>query len=444
MLSGTTTPRPAPLTEERKIMNAARLRPIALAAAALVNGCAAPSDPASIDTGEAVAAATTSAPRGEGPALRLEQAERSLDVGRDLTGARASLATLVADPTLTPEQRDEARLSLSRAVEAGGDHEAAISAVEALLAEHPDGTRFPLEEAAEGRLRKLLTGSDAEPRRRAEDGRPVAPFARALARYFPAPNTGHTTLELRLLAFGGSSEQSDRLGTFAVDRAVRDQRRQACPLCDDRLSIHTASGRSGSWVGVARSRAELPSALAIFYFDLGAGRIPARYDAELPLPSADIAARLSRGDGLIAVRERPGAPPVVLIAAPRDAQLADVEEVLAAMKTIPSEPVVVPLKADLRSEEIQAVVRGSFGAYRSCYEAVLTRIPTAAGTAKMHFTIRADGSVDGVSMEPTDGALHDATFEACMTTATSALVFPATTASGHTTVTYPVVFTPGP
>ncbi len=363
-------------------------------------------------------------------------------MGRDVAGAQASLAQVLTDPALTPEQRDEARLSLSRALEAGGDHEAAVAAVEALLAEHPDGSRFPLEEAAEGRLRKLLTGADAEPRRRAEDSRPVAPFARVLTRYFPAPNAANAPLELRLYAFGGSSDQSDRLGTFAVDRAIRDQRQKACPLCDDRLSIHTSSSRTGSWVGIARSRARLANALAVYYFDLGEGRIPARYDAELPLPSADVAARLARGDGLIAVRERPGAPPVVLIAAPRGAQLAEVEEALSLLTTLPTEPVAVPLKADLRPAEIQAVVRRSFGAYRRCYEAVLERIPTAAGTARMHFTIGADGAVSAVTMDAVEGALHDATFEACMTTASSALSFPASKWSG--TVTYPIVFAPGP
>ena len=54
----------------------------------------------------------------EDKALQLEQAERSLDVGRDAAGARASLEETLRDPAITPEQRDQAQLSLSRAIEA--------------------------------------------------------------------------------------------------------------------------------------------------------------------------------------------------------------------------------------------------------------------------------------------------------------------------------------
>jgi hypothetical protein len=420
-------------------MNRAYFPTIAVAAA-LAAGCAGPIDPTSTDPEQPPPAA---APKGGGSALRLEQAERSLDVGRDVAGARAALEEVLADPAITPDQRDQARLGLSRALEAGGDREGAIAAVEALLAEHPEGARFPLEEAAEGRLRMLVTGSDAKPRWHAtEDTRPTPPFARALAKYFPLPSGGKGTVELRILAFGGSEEVSQRLGTFAVDRGVREARREACPLCDDHISVHSNSGRTGSWVGIARARARLADALAVFYFDLHDGRIPARYDAELPLPSAEIAARLEKGDGLVAVRERPGAPPVVLVAAPREGQLADVEEALAAMKTIPSEPVTVPLKPPLKPQEIQGVVRASFGAYRRCYEAVLKTNPAASGTARLHFAIRGDGSVDSLSVE-TDGTLRDPAFEACVTAATRALAFPANHAASPTTVTYPINFTPG-
>src|SRR6185312_13789243 len=108
-----------------------------------------------------------------------------------------------------------ARLGMSRALEASGDREGATAAVEALLAEHPDGARFPLEEAATARLRKLVTGSEAEPRRLAEDKRPVSPFARVLAGYFPAPRASKATVGIRLEIFGGNEEVSRRLGTFS-------------------------------------------------------------------------------------------------------------------------------------------------------------------------------------------------------------------------------------
>jgi hypothetical protein len=404
-----------------------------------MGGCVAPVDAPASDLDEPVAAAV---PQAQGVALRLEQAERSLDVGRDVPGARAAVEEVLRDPSITREQRDAAHLAHSQALESGGDREGAISEVEALLAGHPERDPWPLADATEARLRKLLTGSEAAPKRsRPDEGRPVAPFARALARYFPVPADEKQPLEIAVAAFGGSGA-SERLGTFDVPGAIRERRREACSLCEDNLRIHSHSSGFGSWVNLPGVRKEVGSAVAVYYFDLG-DRIPARYDADLPLPSAEIAARLERGDGLVAARERPGAPPVIVIAAPRAAQLADVEEALAAMKTIPTEPVVVPLKAPLKPTEIQATVRASFGSFRICYEAVLKQSPTAAGTASMHFAIRGDGSVEAVSAEVSEGALRDPTFEACMTAATSALVFPANRAVSPTTVTYPILFTPG-
>jgi hypothetical protein len=417
-------------------MNVARFPVLALVAT-LGAGCASPAQQGPVDAQERAAA-----PKSQGPELAVEEAERSLDVGRDVAGARRSLEAVLADPETAPEQRDEARLALSRAHDAAGDHEAAVVAVEALLASHPAGARYPLQEAAETRLRLLLTGSDARPRSRDDDPRSASPFARALVKYFPTANARSAPLELNILAYGGSEEASNRLGTFAVGRAIREVRREACPLCDELVNIHTHSGRS-NWVGIPRDKASLASALAVFYFDLGDGRIPARYDAELPLPSADVAARVARGDGLIAVRERPSAPPAILIAAPREAQLAEVEEVLAAMKTIPTEPVAVTLKPALKPAEIQAVVRASFGAFRKCYDALLKGDPAAAGTTRVKFAIRGDGMVEGLTVD-SDPGLRAPAFEACMAAAFRALVFPATHAPGTTTVTYPVMFSPNP
>jgi hypothetical protein len=417
-------------------MNVARFPVLALVAT-LGAGCAtrAPEGP-----GEAQEPAA--APKSQGPALAIEEAERSLDVGRDVAGAKTSLEAVLADPTAAPEQRDEARLALSRAHEAAGDREAAVVAVEALLASHQAGVRYPLQEAAEARLRLLLTGSDARPRSLEDDPRSASPFARALVKYFPKANARGASVDVNILMYGGSSETSDRLGTFEIGRAIRELRREACPLCDDRASTHTHSGRS-DWLGIPRDKASLGSALTVYYFDLGDGRIPARYDAELPLASADVATRLARGDGLIVVRERPGVPPAILIAAPREAQLADVEEVLAAMKTIPTEPVVVTLKPAVKPAEIQAVVRASFGAFRKCYETLLKADPAATGTSRLKFAIRGDGTVEGLTVD-SDPGLRAPAFEACMAATTRGLVFPATHASGTTTVTYPVMFSPGP
>jgi hypothetical protein len=195
-------------------------------------------------------------------------------------------------------------------------------------------------------------------------------------------------------------------------------------------------------VTLPQARARIGSALVVYYFDLGDGRIPARYDADLPIPSAEIAAHLERGEGLVVARERQGAPPVVVIAAPREAQLAQVEEAFSEMKALPITPTPVTVKQGLGAPEIQAVVRSAFHAYRACYEALLARSPTAAGKAPMRFAVLGDGSTQDVTIDAS-ATLHDPTFDACMIAATSALVFPATGEGGKTTVTYPIDFAPG-
>jgi hypothetical protein len=289
---------------------------------------------------------------------------------------------------------------------------------------------------------RLVTGSEAGPLTDGpEEAQKASPFARALAQAFPKAGPGARDLSVHVLAFGGSDEVSHRLGTFAVGAAMRAMEREACPVCDDHRLIHTFSSRTGGWVGIPASRPRLGSSLAVFYFDLGSQRIPARYDAELPIPSAEIAARLSRGEGLVAARERPGAPPVILIAAPRKAQLAAVEEALAAMRSLPKEPVAVPVAAPLSADEIRSVVRGAFPSYRACYEELLKRSPAAAGTVPLKFAVEGDGSVSDLQIDTAAATLHDAALEQCMLTTTAALTF--TAAGVKTTVTYPIAFAPG-
>ena len=58
----------------------------------------------------------------------------------------------------------------------------------------------------------------------------------------------------------------------------------------------------------------------VFYFDLESDRIPTRYEKYLPLDEKTIVSHLENGDGLIAAKERKGAPPAILIAAPRSAR----------------------------------------------------------------------------------------------------------------------------
>ena len=52
---------------------------------------------------------------------------------------------------------------------------------------------------------------------------------------------------------------------------------------------------------------------------------PERYAQWLAAPIADIKAALERGEGFAAVKERPNAPPLVTIAAPRSSQFHGVE-----------------------------------------------------------------------------------------------------------------------
>jgi len=79
--------------------------------------CARGADMSSIDSAEPGAAAQATE-KTQAVALSLEQAERKLDVGREIPAAKAALEAVVRDPAATPDQRDQARIGLSRAIEA--------------------------------------------------------------------------------------------------------------------------------------------------------------------------------------------------------------------------------------------------------------------------------------------------------------------------------------
>jgi hypothetical protein len=413
---------------------------VALISATLV-GCAA--DDGVDSPGKSPPASAPSEAAGSAVALRIEQAARSLDRGVDLKEARAALEDAARDPSATPDERDHARIELSRALEAQGDREAAIASIEALLSEHSDGRPWPMESRAEARLRQLVTGKleAAKPRPRSYS-QPPAPFAHVLSKYFPMDvQGGRGAADVRVVAFGGNEEDTKRIGAFDVERALRDKLHETCSLCDPSLSIQGWFTRSSSWVGIPRHRAKLGSAVAVYYMTLGEGRIPARYDAELPMPSAAVAVQLEQGKGLVVARERKGAPPSILIAAPREAQLRVMEEALAALPSLPVVPVTQVLSPSLSSEEIQPVVRAIFGAYKTCYEALLKQDAAASGSFSLSFTIAPSGSVTTMGVQSATGALTDAAFQQCVIAATSALVFPE--ALEQTTVVYPILMTPG-
>ncbi|MBL8720190.1 MAG: hypothetical protein JNL79_29670 [Myxococcales bacterium] len=398
------------------------------AVTALFTGCLGQPEATPTEAGAAPSAVPSAAPVSK-VALEVEQAIRNVDVGKSLGEARATLEAGLGDATLSDDLRDEATLALARAKDALGDREAAITTVEGLLEKRVDKHPWRFDEAADALLQKLVTGSAQKSLRDDDGGAPVAPFARALTPFFPVHDG---KLKVDLLQFGAPSEP-DELGTFAVVEAVRAKAREACPLCDDHLSGHTSSSRHGSWTAIAAERARLDKSLVVFFFDLGAHKIPARYDAHLPLPSAEVIARLEKGAGLVAVKSRPGAPPVVLVGAPREAQLPDVQKALAALTELPTAPIAVPLTTNLRPREIKAVMRSARGAMKKCVEEHAAK---ADGTLKLRFDVKEDGTVANLSTKPEGEGVSDAAFLACIDKAAGALTFPKT--GQKLTVAYPI------
>lgn len=383
-------------------------------------------------------AAAARASTGTSTALAIEQASQKLDLGKDVKGARAALERIVADPTTSSDDHARAALALSRAYETGGDHERAIRTVEDLLAAHVDDRRWALSRAASKELRRLLTGKAGSDRPSFNPDSVVAPFARVLTRYFPVAS--NKQLSVNVLMFGGNDATSNKLGTFAIGEAARQMRLERCPLCQDDLRRDIHIGRM-SWTGIPAYRDRLSGALTVFYFDLESERIPERYAKYLPVAEKEIVRHLQTGEGLIAAKERKGAPPAILIAAPRRAELSDVEEALSKRTSLPTEPVVVEVSSAPRPGEIRSAVRASFPGYKRCYETLLDSTPGATGRIMLKFTIGADGSVTDSSIDAARSSLHDDGFDSCTLDVTKKLRFPA---SGHrnTTVTYPIRFSP--
>lgn len=377
-----------------------------------------------------------------GPSARLEGALRALDRGTEIDTAKHDLEAVLADDRTSLDEQDEARIGLSRARESLGDKEGAILAIEELLAAHPDSGRFPAREAATKRLRKLLTGSDADlPTLFTNE--PYAPVAKALANYFNADEQGETLVDV--LAFGANGQKLEEGGTFAIAAAKRDILRNACSFCENSSKVFQSISRTGSWTDIPRMTGEIEPtmpqidrSMVVVLFDLEQNRVPSRYDEYLAMPSAEIAEHLEKGEGIIALRERKGAKPTIVIAAPRTGQLPLVEEAFTKLTAFPKDPVVVPLEQKLLPDEIQGVVRANFGAFRKCYEELLSGDPHAGGKVMLKFEIAADGKVGNVSTDAPETSLTDEKTLTCMTSAVSKLSFPA---SGHSTkVGYPILF----
>ncbi len=390
------------------------------------------------DDPAAAASVASAAGTASSAGVRLERASRQVETGDKVAEARAELSTLVASPELSATEKDDAALWLSRAYELEGDKEKAISTIEALLASHGNQNSFGKAEEADQRLRKLLTGEASSRFARDDDNRdPMAPIAAAFIKYFPKNAAG--TYDVIVSMIGSGVHDSDRLGTFGIGEAIRRSAERACALCE-KPKVHTGRHGHGSWTAIPGARgAEIDRSLAVFYYDQQDGRIPARYDALLPMPTAEIEKRLASGDGFVAVKERPNAPPVVLVAAPRWGQLATVEEAFSKLTAIPAEPFTVKVPSALMPREIQSVVRGGFDKMRSCYEQLTKRDAKAQGKFVLAFKITGEGRIDDVRADDAT-TLKDAAFGACMVEHAKTLVFPASRAKGDTTVRYPIEF----
>jgi hypothetical protein len=427
-------------------------------------GCKAESPGGAAAAGAAADAAPAGAARGgrspaPTPALRIEQASRKLDVGRDVALARAELEAVLLDPAATREERDNASLALSRALEAQGDREGAVEALEKLMASHLDERHWPLEQLTRETLHKLLTGRELRPEPRFFVSDDLSPLARSLAGYFPERARGQ--FEVKLLRFGaqpkiGSNVHPQLLGE-SVQAAILDSRREACGDCDVSADVSTVVAQA-TWHSIGAYKGRLDEWLTIFEFDLGDGRIPPRYDAQLPMPSAEIAAHLERGRGVIVARERPGAPPAVVLAAPRRTSLNEVWFAFLRMSALPAEPAFVDLRPGLGPDEFLPVVAGARKAQQRCFDELPPASRPAAGMAGviLKVTVDADGKVSDVGPEeptplpnfaragalPQPKTIRDPAFERCVSDAVRPLVFPAT--GEPTSFTIPVMLGQAP
>lgn len=369
-------------------------------------------------------------------AQAVETAQRSLDVGKVAPGSEASLQAIIKSGTA--DERDEAALALSRTYQLQGKTEAAITTLEDLLASHRENDRWEREEEVGNKLAELVTGRAAPVRPEAQERDRISAFARALMPSFHPDAKG--AYELDVMLVGGSGTASNRLGTFNVGDAIHDRALEQCPLCEKRPKVHTHQSRIGTWLSVPKYRERFDTALTVFFYDKTANRIPARYEQYLPMSVKEIDERLASGQGLIAVKQRESAPPVILIAAPRFGQITDVETALSEMSKLPEGPVSVKLAGGLRRDEIQSVIRGARKEFKACYEALLTRAASAAGKVTLEFSIDAEGTVRSPLAKADGDALSEPQFLSCFSQATQALTFPA--AGVSTTVKYPLELSP--
>ncbi|MBL8743605.1 MAG: AgmX/PglI C-terminal domain-containing protein [Myxococcales bacterium] len=387
----------------------------------------------------AAAVEASEATSAEAPRVRIEKSLRDLDRGGDAKAVKASLEALLHEPAISDDDKNDASLALSRAFEALGDEESAIDTLEAMLMSRK-GERSSSIDAAEKRLRILVTGADKKDELSLPPSEAPAPIASALAELFTADENGHVLVDV--YAFGRG--RGDNHGIFEIAEAKRQKMEMDL---GGKISVGQSISGTDSWVGLPRAMGEadgdMPQAdrsLLVFYYDLADLKVPSRYDDYLPMPSDDIADVLEHGEGLVMARKRNGAKPTIVIAAPRRAQLDLVEEAFSKMTEVPFEAVRVPLEKKLRPREIQATVRAARNEMRACYEAGLKNDKTLAGSVVLEFGIEPDGTVS----KNTIGAkstLPDAAVAKCLNDMVGTLSFPAF-GGDRVNVTYPLAFSP--
>lgn len=370
--------------------------------------------------------------------VRLERAQRALDRG-EAKAAEQELEQLLESEELEGAERDEVLFALSRACELNGDEEGAVDAVEQILIANAAKERYETQELAERRLRLLLTGTEETSALRLPASSNVPPVTWALAELFEPGPDGRVLVDVH--TFG--RPRNDSGGIYEIAEAKRFKLDQDL---SSQIKVSQSISASGSWLSLPKAMGEqqddMPQAdrsMLVFYYDLGDHRVPSRYDEYLPLPSEEIAAILESGQGLVAARKREHGKPVIVIAAPRMAQLEAVEDAFSQLTEVPYTQVLVPLKPNLTPGEIQGTIRSSRGQMRKCYEEGLKRDKTMQGKIDLSFEIDGAGNVSNATIgEGT--TLREPAFVKCMMSNLMTLKFPA---SGEKTkVTYPIVMSP--
>jgi len=404
-------------------------RSLFLATASLLAACAQP-DPGPAPQQEPT---VTSDVAVSSSALAIEKAERILDRGGDASEARALLDDALVDANLSDDERVSAVVAQSRAEEALAHPEEAIAAVERELAAHAGDHRYPVDRLRK-RLKELLVEDD-EPDYVAKGRKPAPPFARMLGKYFPADDDGR--IHVDIFTIGGDRSVREEVGTFNVGEGLRAEMEEGCPLCDVDLSV-SSSVHGGDWIMIPSSQDQFDDALVVLYYDLEHNRIPARYASLLPLPLEQLDQALADGKSLTVADERPGAPPILLIAAPRTAMLADVERQVAMLDELPVEPRILDVNDHIRPDEIRAIVRGAWiPDVRSCYETLRETAPEAEGRVVAELVIDGRGAVQKATVTTDDRPLEVGSFLSCVEESATKLPFPAI--GGSTTVRYPLV-----